>query len=55
MTSQYPGEPVEPAKPTVSLTTAPAAANGRASWFTSPVTVSLAGAVRHRDAARRNP
>lgn len=39
-----PGEPVEPAKPSVSLTTAPAAANGRANWFTSPVTVSLAGA-----------
>ncbi|WP_246850470.1 ThuA domain-containing protein [Nocardioides xinjiangensis] len=39
-----PGEPVEPAKPTVSLTTAPAAANGRAGWFTGPVTVSLAGA-----------
>ena len=39
-----PGEPVEPAKPSVSLTTAPAAANGRANWFTSPVTVSLTGA-----------
>ena len=39
-----PGEPVEPAKPSVSLTTAPAAANGRANWFTSPVTVTLTGA-----------
>ena len=39
-----PGEPVEPAKPSVSLTTAPVAANGRANWFTAPVTVSLAGA-----------
>ena len=31
-------------KPTVSMTTAPAAANGRSNWFTSPVTVTLAGA-----------
>jgi PKD repeat protein/glucose/arabinose dehydrogenase len=29
-------------QPTVSMTTAPAAANGRSNWFTSPVTVSLA-------------
>ncbi|WP_299924526.1 ThuA domain-containing protein [uncultured Nocardioides sp.] len=39
-----PGEPVEPAKPSVTMTTAPAAANGRANWFTAPVTVTLAGA-----------
>ncbi|WP_318151975.1 ThuA domain-containing protein [Nocardioides hwasunensis] len=39
-----PGEPAEPAKPTVGLTTAPVAANGRSGWFTSPVTVTLAGA-----------
>ena len=44
VTVSEPGEPVEPAKPSVSLTTAPAAANGRANWFTSPVTVSLTGA-----------
>lgn len=44
VTVSEPGEAVEPAKPSVSLTTAPAAANGRANWFTSPVTVSLAGA-----------
>lgn len=31
-------------KPTVSITTAPEAANGRSNWFTSPVTVSLAAA-----------
>ena len=36
--------PVESAKPTVSITTSPAAANGRSNWFTSPVTVTLAGA-----------
>ncbi len=39
-----PGEPVETAKPTVTVTTAPAAANGRNNWFTSPVTVTLTGA-----------
>jgi len=44
VTVSKPGEPVEPAKPSVSLTTAPASANGRANWFTSPVTVSLTGA-----------
>ena len=37
-------KPVETAKPTVSVTTTPAAANGRSNWFTSPVTVTLAGA-----------
>ncbi len=31
-------------KPTVAITTAPAAANGRSNWFTSPVTITLAGA-----------
>ena len=39
-----PGGPVETAKPTVSITTNPVAANGRSNWFTSPVTVTLAGA-----------
>ncbi|MCP3420983.1 ThuA domain-containing protein [Nocardioides pinisoli] len=37
-------EPEPGAKPTVTLTTTPAAANGRSNWFTSPVTVTLAGA-----------
>ncbi len=36
--------PVETVKPTVSITTSPAAANGRSNWFTAPVTVTLAGA-----------
>ena len=39
-----PGEPPEPAKPTVTLATEPAAADGRGNWFTGPVTVTLAGA-----------
>ncbi|QSF56523.1 ThuA domain-containing protein [Nocardioides sp. zg-1228] len=40
-----PGPDPEPGpKPTVTLTTSPAAANGRSNWFTSPVTVTLAGA-----------
>ncbi|MFC7725283.1 ThuA domain-containing protein [Nocardioides sp. GCM10028917] len=38
-----PGGPVVIPKPTVVLTTAPAAANGRANWYTSPVTVTLGG------------
>lgn len=39
-----PGGPVVIPKPTVAITTAPLAANGRANWYTSPVTVTLAGA-----------
>ena len=39
-----PGGPVEVAKPTVTMTTVPGAANGRSNWFTSPVTVVLAAA-----------
>ncbi|MBL0747088.1 ThuA domain-containing protein [Nocardioides baculatus] len=35
--------PVETAKPSVAITTSPAAANGRKNWFTAPVTVTLAG------------
>lgn len=38
-----PGGPVVVPKPTVAITTAPAAANGRANWYRSPVTVTLAG------------
>ncbi|HSF35420.1 MAG TPA: ThuA domain-containing protein [Nocardioides sp.] len=38
-----PGGPVVIPKPTVAISTAPVAANGRANWYTSPVTVTLAG------------
>ncbi|MCY4727721.1 ThuA domain-containing protein [Nocardioides sp. STR2] len=38
-----PGGPVVIPKPTVVITTSPGAANGRANWYTSPVTVTLAG------------
>jgi PKD repeat protein/glucose/arabinose dehydrogenase len=38
-----PGGPVVIPKPTVVITTTPGAANGRANWYTSPVTVTLAG------------
>ena len=37
-------DPEPGAKPSVTMTTAPAAANGRSNWFTSPVTITLAGA-----------
>jgi sugar phosphate isomerase/epimerase len=35
-------DPEAGAKPTVSVTTMPAASNGRSNWFTTPVTVRLA-------------
>lgn len=38
------GEEPEPEAPTVTMTTAPAAPNGRAGWYTQPVTVTLTGA-----------
>ncbi|QDH10819.1 DUF1349 domain-containing protein [Nocardioides dongxiaopingii] len=37
-------ETEEPVLPTVTTTTSPAAPNGRGGWYTSPVTVTLAGA-----------
>ena len=38
-----PGDPVVVEDPSVSMVTVPAAANGRSSWFTTPVTVVLTG------------
>ena len=49
------GGPVEVAKPTVTIATAPAAPNGRGGWYTSPVTVTLTGAGGEGEAEPRVP